>query len=308
MASVSPSRSAAVARHELRLIRRDPVYLLTFIFMPLIVMAFIKPVFRYMVAPNISGVNGSEQAVPGVTVMFSMFLVGSVGFGFFREYGWGTWERVRASWASPAEIMVGKTLVPMLQSALQLGVLFGVGGVLLGLHVRGSLIALVLVAAAFCICLISMGHALLAVSRTVMQLNAFANLGGMVLAGVGGSLAPASALPGWARVLAPMTPTYWAMRGFRQVILHHGGPLAGVEPIAVLVAFSVGFVIIATSIPLRGHQDLLRLILRWAKSVMDGRFAEPGAAPGGVHGFGAGGNKAPAGSQGGPWSRETTYV
>ena len=151
MASVSPSRSAAVARHELRLIRRDPVYLLTFIFMPLIVMAFIKPVFRYMVAPNISGVNGSEQAVPGVTVMFSMFLVGSVGFGFFREYGWGTWERVRASWASPAEIMVGKTLVPMLQSALQLGVLFGVGGVLLGLHVRGSLIALVLVAAAFCI-------------------------------------------------------------------------------------------------------------------------------------------------------------
>ena len=243
---MSLSRSAAVARHELRLVRRDPVYLLTFIFMPLIVMAFIKPVFRYMIAPRVSGVNGSEQAVSGVAVMFSMFLVGSVGFGFFREYGWGTWERVRASWASPTEVMVGKTVVPMLQSALQLSVLFGVGGVLLGLHVRGSLVALALVAVAFCICLISMGHALLAVSKTVMQLNAFANLGGMVLAGVGGSLAPASALPAWARALAPMTPTYWAMRGFRQVILHPGGPLAAVGAIAVLVAFSAGFAGIAS--------------------------------------------------------------
>src|SRR5947209_9183011 len=93
--NVSPSRSAAVARHELRLLRRDPVFLLTFTLMPLIVMAFIKPAFRYMLAAqNGARVNGAEQAVPGVAVMFSMFLVGSVGFAFFREYGWGTWERV----------------------------------------------------------------------------------------------------------------------------------------------------------------------------------------------------------------------
>src|SRR5437868_9051419 len=52
------------------------------------------------------------------------------------------------------------------------------------------------------------------------QLNAFSNLGAMVLAGVGGALAPTSALPSWARTLAPATPSYWAMRGFRQVILH----------------------------------------------------------------------------------------
>jgi len=244
--NVSPSRSAAVARHELRLLRRDPVFLLTFTLMPLIVMAFIKPAFRYLIAPQQGiSVNGSEQAVPGVAVMFSMFLVGNVGFGFFREYGWGTWERVRASWASPAEVMVGKTVVPMLQSAIQLTILFGVGGLLFGLHVRGSILALGLVAAAFCVCLISLGLALLALCKTIMQLNAFANLGAMVLAGIGGSLAPVNALPAWARAIAPITPSYWAMRGFRQIILHGGGPLAAIGPIGVLAAFSVGFLAFA---------------------------------------------------------------
>ncbi|HMC52517.1 MAG TPA: ABC transporter permease [Acidimicrobiales bacterium] len=244
---MSPSRSAAVARHELRLLRRDPVFLLTFTLMPLIVMAFIKPAFRYLIAAQLGpGANGAEQAVPGVAVMFSMFLVGNVGFGFFREYGWGTWERVRASWASPVEVMVGKVVVPMLQSALQLGILFGVGGLLFGLHVRGSIVALVLVAAAFCVCLISLGLALLAICRTIMQLNAFANLGAMAIAGIGGALTPASALPAWARAVAPLTPAYWAMRGFRQAILHGGGPLAATGPIAVLFAFSAGFLVLAT--------------------------------------------------------------
>src|SRR5881394_3880522 len=122
---MSLSRSAAVARHELRLLRRDPVFLLTFTLMPLVVMAFIKPAFRYLVmAPRGRNLNGAEQAVPGAAVMFSMFLVGSVGFAFFRKYGWGTWERVRASWATPAEVMLGKVVVPLLQSALQLSVLF----------------------------------------------------------------------------------------------------------------------------------------------------------------------------------------
>lgn len=243
---MSPSRSLAVARHELRLLRRDPVFLLTFTIMPLVVMAFIKPAFRFMlVARNGQGVNGAEQAVPGAAVMFSMFLVGNVGFAFFREYGWNTWERVRSGWATPVEVMVGKTVVPMLQSALQLTVLFGLGGLMFGLHLRGSILGLVLVAAAFSICLISFGLALLAVCRTIMQLNAFSNLGAMVLAGLGGALAPASALPAWARVFAPATPTYWAMRGFQQVILHKGGPLAASASIGVLALFTAGFLGIA---------------------------------------------------------------
>ena len=80
-----------------------------------------------------------------------------------------------------------------------------------------------------------------------MQLNALANLGAIVLAGIGGALAPSTALPGWAKAIAPITPSYWAMRGFRSVILGPGGLADVVTPIAVLLAFAAAFVMVAAA-------------------------------------------------------------
>lgn len=243
---MSPSRSAAIVRHELRVLRSDPMFLVIFTVMPLLVMAFIKPGFRFALeATGERGVNGAEQAVPGVSVMFSLFLVGNVGFAFFREHGWQTWERLRASGATAAEIMTGKVAVPLLSSALQLSVLFGVGGLLYDLNVDGSKVALGLVAAAFCVCLVCLGLAIMSLCRTIMQVNAIANLGAMVLAGVGGALAPTASLPGWAQAIAPGTPSYWAMRGFRDVILDGAGIVDVLDTGAVLLAFAVVFATVA---------------------------------------------------------------
>lgn len=244
----SAARSWAVVRHEVRVFRRDPVFFVVFTTMPLIVMAFVKPAFRAALLSGHAGsVNGAEQAVPGVAVMFSLFLVSNVGFSFFREYGWKTWDRIRASWATPLEVMVGKVTVPFLQSFVQLAVLFGLGGLLFDLHVRGSLLALAVLAACFAITLICLGLALLALCRTIMQLNALANLGAMGLAGVGGALAPSNALPSWARTLAPITPSYWAMRGFRNVI-ERGSGFAGIAlSVGVLAIFCAVFILIAAT-------------------------------------------------------------
>ena len=247
---MSLSRSWAVARHDLRILRSDPVFLVTMTVMPLIVMAFIKPAFGETTIPFAGGTageaSGAEHAVPGVTVMFAFFLVGNVGFGVFREHGWNTWERLRASRATPAEVMAGKVVVPLLTLALQLAVLIGLGGVLFGLDVRGSLLAMAAVAAAFALCLVCMGLFLLAVARSIMQLNAVSNLGTMIFAGLGGAIAPIAVLPGWARAIAPATPSYWAMRGFRDVI--DGGGISEVAlPVFVLLAFAAGFAALAAT-------------------------------------------------------------
>jgi ABC-2 type transport system permease protein len=56
---------------------------------------------------------------------------------------------------------------------------------------------------------------------------------------------PFNVLPGWARTIAPATPTYWAMRGFRSIILDGRG-LGGVTtPIAVLLAMALAFGVVA---------------------------------------------------------------
>jgi ABC-2 type transport system permease protein len=242
----SPSRSWAVVRHEVRIFRRDPVFFAIFTTMPLIVMAFIIPAFRYLPSGlHSGGLSGAQQAVPGMAVMFSLFLVGNVGFSFFREYGWKTWDRVRASCATPAEVMVGKVAVPLLQSAIQLAVLFALGGVLFDLHVKGSKVALAVLAASFSVSLVCLGLALLAICKTILQLNAIANLGAIVLAGIGGAIVPTTTLPGWAKSAAPFTPGYWAMRGFRNVILDGAGFAGVATSIGILMAFSAAFVVIA---------------------------------------------------------------
>jgi ABC-2 type transport system permease protein len=239
-------RSWAVAKNDLRILRTDPMFLVVMTVMPLLIMAFIKPAFGTSIGPlgADAEANGASQAVPGVTVMFAFFLVGNVGFGVFREHGWNTWERLRATRATPPEIMAGKVVVPLLTLALQLTVLIGLGGLLFGLRVQGSMLAMVAVAAALAVCLVCLGLLLLAYARSIMQLNAASNLGAMLFAGLGGSLAPTSTLPEWARAVAPSTPSYWAMRGFRSVIA--GGGFSDVAlPLAVLAVFSVGFAVLA---------------------------------------------------------------
>ncbi|MHB1787054.1 MAG: ABC transporter permease [Acidimicrobiales bacterium] len=189
---LSPSRSWAVVRHEVRIFRRDPVFFAIFTTMPLIVMAFIIPAFRYLPsAPHSGNSSGADQAVPGMAVLFAL------------------------------------------------------GGLLFDLRIKGSTLALAVLAASFSISLVCLGLALLAICKTILQLNAIANLGAIVLAGIGGAIVPTTTLPGWAKSIAPFTPGHWAMRGFRNVILDGAGFAGVATSIGVLLAFSAAFVAVA---------------------------------------------------------------
>lgn len=247
MNSSSIGRILAIARHDLRILRRDPVFVLIFTIMPLGFMAFTKGAFGAAMSLHYTNqsVNGASQVVPGAAVLFSGFLVGNLGFAVFREHAWATWERLRASHLETWELMLGKSIAPILSLALQLTVMLGLGGLLFDLHIRGSVPAFLAVAAMLAIMEVALGFMLLAVCRSILQLNAATNLGAMLLGGIGGAVTPFSFLPLWAQHIAPATPTYWAMRGFRGVIIDGGGFSSIALPVAALAAFSVGFTIIA---------------------------------------------------------------
>ncbi|HWD55832.1 MAG TPA: ABC transporter permease [Acidimicrobiales bacterium] len=241
-------RVRAIVVHELKILRQDPTFLIIFTLMPLLIMAFLKPTFRAaLILVGNPGANGAEQAVPGMAVLFALLLVGNVGYAVFREHGWNTWPRLVASPANGVEIMIGKSVTPLLALCAQLTVLFVVGGVLFDLRVQGSIVGLVLVAASLAVTLVCMGLLLISVCRTVLQLQAGTYLGAMVLAGVGGALTPISSLPGWARHVAPAAPTYWAMRGFRSAILVPGSWTVVLWPVLVLLGFATFFALVAAS-------------------------------------------------------------
>lgn len=243
---MSPRSTAVVARHELRLFRCEPGQIAQMLVAPVVMIAFLTPAFEpAMRAAGHTSATGAEHAVPGMVTMFSFFAAGLVGFAFFREHGWGTWNRLRASQARPFEIAAGKATPPVLLVLTQQAALFVLGVTVFGLHIRGAVAGVVLVSVALTLCLTVLGVLFAAVLRSSQQLNTVSNLTVMVLAGLGGAFTPISVLPGWAQALAPLTPTFWAMEGYRTVILDGAGVAAVALPCGVLLAFAAGFTAVA---------------------------------------------------------------
>jgi ABC-2 type transport system permease protein len=245
---VSLRNSFAILRHELRVMWSDPSTVIFVIVMPLIMVALMKELFATALrAEGFQDVNGSEFAVPAMAVGFAAFGVGYAGFTFFRDHGWGTWDRLRATPASSVDIMVGKVLPNIAVTFVQLALLFLLGGPLFGLQVRGSWLALTLLIAVVALALAAFGMLVTAVTRTMNQLNAVGSVGGMAMAMLGGAWVPVATMPGWAQAIAPALPTYWAMRGFRDVILAGKGVGQVALPVLVMVGFGLLYTAVAAA-------------------------------------------------------------
>ncbi len=237
-------RSLSLTLNTIKLYLSDPAPLLVFIFMPLGLMAFLAPASRSMLqAQGYLHAGGAEQAVPGMTVMFSFFVIGVIGVQFYREQGWGTWDRLRIA-SGTMEILVGKIAPGLLLLLVQLIVVFGAGGLLFHLHVAGSVPALVLIAIGFAVCIMAMTMMLIAWCRTLDQLNVIANVCAIVLSGLGGSFAPVSALPQWAQAAAKASPAYWAMQGMRGIILDGQGMRTALSTCLALASFAALFTVL----------------------------------------------------------------
>jgi ABC-2 type transport system permease protein len=235
------SRSLSLARHSLLLFLSDPAPLIVFLLMPLGLMAFLAPASRALLhAQGYAGASGAEQAVPGMTVMFSFMLMGVVGIQFYREHGWGTWDRLRIA-SGGLDIMVGKIFPGFLLLLCQTAIVFASGGVLFGLAIKGSLAGLIIVFLAFALCIMSLTMALFAWCRTVDLMNVLSNLLAMLFSGLGGAFAPVSSLPGWARVIAVASPAYWALEGMRGIILDGQGFAFALQRAGMLLAFAALF-------------------------------------------------------------------
>lgn len=228
----------AITKVQLRIIRNDPWFLVIMFGMPLVVMPlFGKTMGLSLQASGFADATGAEQVVPGQVVLFGFFVGGSVGFTVFREHGWKTWDRLRASAAPSVALLGGFGLPWVLILLLWQTALFAAGSLVLGLDLNGgSPFALLLMLFGYALCVVSLILLMTATFRTVNQLSAFQNVGAMVFGGLGGALVPLEQLPGWAQTIAPITPAYWAMQGHTDVLLRQGGVTDVLAEFGVLAA------------------------------------------------------------------------
>lgn len=235
----SLGRSLAIARNDLALLRREPLFAIVLVVMPVIIIVFGKSAYAAVLhGDGYEDANGAEQVVPGMALMFVFFMVTFAGLAFFREHMWNTWDRLRTLPVRNYELMLGKVAPSFLIICTQQAIVFTLGCLLFGLSIRGSVLALICVDLAFSIWLTAFILATVTICRTFQQVLAVSNLGAILIAGLGGALAPVSDLPDWVAPLSRVTPIYWAMSGFDSVLLDGRGMEAVLVPIAVLVGFA----------------------------------------------------------------------
>jgi ABC-2 type transport system permease protein len=232
--------------NELRILRRDPAWLILVFLIPLILVGLMRGGVRFiLVLTGHPGASGADFSVPAQAVTFVFYLPGLIGLSFLREHGWATWARLRASGTSRAQVLVGKILPVLVLGLLQMLVVFAAGTAVYGLQLKGSALGAALIASALVVTVVTMGLAITAIVRTVQQLNAIGNIAPVALGALGGALMPLATLPAWVHHVAPATPQYWAMRGFNGLILDGQGLRSALLPTLMLLSFAVAFAVVA---------------------------------------------------------------
>jgi ABC-2 type transport system permease protein len=228
-------RTAALVRINAMMFVREPGPVVSRLVMPLILIAVLRPL--YVAALADAGTDaGTAQVVSGNLVMFSLLALSIVGSAVLTEREWRTWDRLRATRAAPWELILGKSVPAFGVLVVQQVLVLGAGAALFGLRIAD----LGLLAATVClwvVTLLAVGTALGAFARSHSELAVFYDLGGLTLTVLGGALIPLQMLPHWARVLAPVSPGYWAMTSFRAAL--DGNVHGLVKPAVVLVTLTV---------------------------------------------------------------------
>lgn len=231
-----------VARHDMTWLRRDPAPLVTLLVTPCVLMVFIKPLYVGVLDQlGYRGANGAELAVPGIASMFAFFMAGVITESVFREHGLNTWQRLQISPMKNWEVLLGKVAPCAVLVLAQLVVLFGLGALLSGLRVQGSLLALGLLMLALAVCVVSFGLALCSLSRTRRQAFAYERVTTLGWAVFGGALVPAELMADWVGWVARATPVHWAVDGFREVILDGRGITEVLPQVGALLGFAAVF-------------------------------------------------------------------
>lgn len=217
-----------IAANDFRMFLVDVYSIVVIVFMPVVTLAFL--------ANAIEG--GAAQAVPGFTALFGFLGLSTVGGNFFREHGWRTWNRFLTSSARPWEVVVGKAVPLVVLFIAQQTVVLTIGWLVFGMPWRGSMLAAGLMVIAIAGVQVAIGLLLVSACSSMNQVTTIASLGALLMAGLGGALAPVSTLPSWAQHLAPASPVYWGLRGVRDVVRDGAGVGDVLEPLAVLAVIA----------------------------------------------------------------------
>ena len=180
-----------------------------------------------------------------VLAMFFVFLLACVAF--LRERSQGTMERLAATPATRAEIVLGYMSGLGIFALIQVAVILFFTILVLNIHYRGSLALLFLIIALLALVGVNMGILASAFARNEFQVLQFIPLVILPQVFLGGTFWSIADMPAYLRPFAYGMPLYYANSALRDVMLKGWG-LAEIWPnLAVLVGISAVLIVISAA-------------------------------------------------------------
>ncbi|MCW5806616.1 MAG: ABC transporter permease [Deltaproteobacteria bacterium] len=210
-------RDAAITfRYQMRLLLREPVWIIIVMIQPLLYLALFAPLLEPIAkTPGFPPGDAWQVFVPGLLIQLGIFGSMFVGFGIIAEIRYGTVERMRVTPASRLGLLLGRilrdTLVLLIQAALLtlIAVAFGLRVPLAGALLTVGIVGLLGVA------LSSLSYAAGLWLKSEDALAPLLNMVSVPILLLSGILLPMSLAPSWLRRLAEANPFSWIVDASR---------------------------------------------------------------------------------------------
>jgi ABC-2 type transport system permease protein len=195
-------------------------------------------------------ISGVQIGVPGFAVLFIFLTAQITARSIYDEKRTGTFRRLLASPLGKWPMLVGKLIPNFVVVVLQVVFLFAAGIFLLplmgldALRLGDDIPALVLLVLSVALCCTTLGILIAAIARTEAQIGGVAALVLWVLAFLGGAFIPLFLINESMATLGQVTPHYWAVTGFYDLLTRGQGLAAILDSIGVLLGFSAVFFVI----------------------------------------------------------------
>ena len=184
--------------------------------------------------------NTLQQTIPGYTVMFIYFLIGTVVASIQLERNAGMLRRLQVTPLRRRALLGGKTLAALVVGVLQITAMFAIGRFVFGLNLGNDLLALFVVTVAVVLSAVAIGLAA-AAFHIERGINMLVIIGALLA----GCAFPADWLPPFLRTFNVVLPQTWAMQGYQDLITRGMDFSAVLPEIAVLLGFAGFFFVLA---------------------------------------------------------------
>jgi ABC-2 type transport system permease protein len=192
-----------------------------------------------------------QQNAPAWTLLAMFFLTVPLSVSFIKEREQGSLFRLQTM-AVPGWVVLGGKAVPyFIINQMQLILILAVSVYVLPLlggdrlAVGDAPLALAILGASASMAAIGFGIAVAMFARTVEQAASFSSATIMILAALGGILAPKAVMPLLMQQLAVISPLSWGVDGFQDVLVRGGGVADILPEVAGLLGFSAACHVLA---------------------------------------------------------------